>query len=119
MTSDAAQMNSLVYDEVKAMEVSPFFWSVPPNSSDKTFGLDHLLRIIVQVIETEQGWFFSGFKLFAKVSLGFHQYTYAKMSPSNFSASYIIPFSSTMITAAGLTQTIRRRVDDSDCSYLW
>ena len=58
MTSDAAQMNSLrVYDEVKAMEVSPFFWYVPPNSSDETFSLEHLLRIIVQVIETEQGWF--------------------------------------------------------------
>ena len=78
MTSDAAQMNSLrVYDEVKAMEVSPFFWYVPPNSSDETFSLEHLLRIIVQVIETEQGWFFSGFKLFAKVSLGFHQYTFS------------------------------------------
>ena len=133
LTSDAAQMNSLrVYDEVKAMEVSPFFWYVPPNSSDETFSLEHRLRIIVQAIETEQGWFFSGFKLFAKVSLGFHQYTFsdraaftswvfwcAKMSPSNFSASFIIPFSSTMITVAGLTQTIRRRVDDSDCSYLW
>ena len=38
---------------------------------------------------------------------------------SNFSVSCIIPFSSTMITAAGLTQTVRRRVDDSDCSFLW
>ena len=65
-----------VYDKV-AMEVSPFFWYVPPNFSDETFSLEHLLRIIVQVIETEQGWFFSGFKLFAKVSLGFNQYTFS------------------------------------------
>ena len=44
-----------VYDEVKAMEVSSFFWYVPPNSSDEAFSLEHLLGIIVQVIETEQG----------------------------------------------------------------
>ena len=65
-----------VSDEVKAIKVSPFFWYVPPNSSDETFSIEHLLRIIVLVIETEQGWFFSGFKLLAKISLGFHHYTF-------------------------------------------
>ena len=86
--ANAAQMNSLrVYDEVKAMEVSSFFWYVPPNSSDETFSLEHLLRIIFQVIETEQGWFFSGFKLFAKVSLGFHQHTFSDRAASHLGYS--------------------------------
>ena len=78
-----------VYDEVKAIEVSPFFWVVPPNSSDESFSLEHLLRIIVQVIETEQGWFFSGFKLFAKVSLGFHQYTFSERAALHLGYSYM------------------------------
>ena len=115
-----------VYDEVKAMEVSPFFWYIPPNSSDETFSLEHLLRIIVQVIETEQGWFFSGFKFhWVLINTLFRTEQHYILSilicqdESNFSASNIIPFSSTMITAAGLTQTIRRRVDDSDFSFLW
>ena len=119
-----------VYDEVKAMEVSPFFWYVPPKSSDETFSLEHLLRIIVQVIETEQGWFLVVLSYLRKFHWVFINTLFRTeqhyilgilicQDESNFSASCIIPFSSTMITAAGLTQTIRRRVDDSDCSFLW
>ena len=109
---------------------SPFFWYVPPNSSDETFSLEDLLRIIVQVIETEQGWFLVVLSYLRKFHWVLDNTLFRTeqhyilgilicQDESNFSASCIIPFSSTMITAAGLTQTIRRRVNDSDCSFLW